>query len=330
MVAKKQKRGLGRGLKSLLGDDVPAVATAKDVITDIDIDKLVAGTYQPRSRMEMERLKELADSIREQGVINPIVVRPMKGGKYEIIAGERRFRASKLADRKTVPAIVRRVQDKDALAMALIENMQREDLNAMEEALGIKRLIDEFGYTHEQAAQAIGRSRPATSNLLRLLSLAKPVQRMLMDAKLEMGHARALLPLSGAEQIQLANQIVAKSLSVREAERLSETQRRKDGATCEEVPEKDAGRPNFGRKVIRGTRGTRATGCRKTRKRSDCRELCRFGRFGRHRGQNLPGRLVRSAYSDSSFGQAFLVSRQVVKVGLTSYNVVNFYKKRMK
>ena len=127
MVAKKQKRGLGRGLKSLLGDDVPAVATAKDVITDIDIDKFVAGTYQPRSRMEMERLKELADSIREQGVINPIVVRPMKGGKYEIIAGERRFRASKLADRKTVPAIVRRVQDKDALAMALIEKMQRED-----------------------------------------------------------------------------------------------------------------------------------------------------------------------------------------------------------
>lgn len=222
MVAKKQKRGLGRGLKSLLGDDVPAVATAKDVITDIDINKLVAGTYQPRSRMEMERLKELADSIREQGVINPIVVRPIKGGKYEIIAGERRFRASKLADRKTVPAIVRRVQDKDALAMALIENMQREDLNAMEEALGIKRLIDEFGYTHEQAAQAIGRSRPATSNLLRLLALAKPVQRMLADAKLEMGHARALLSLTGAEQIQLANLIVAKSLSVREAERLSE------------------------------------------------------------------------------------------------------------
>lgn len=222
MVAKKQKRGLGRGLKSLLGDDVPAVATAKDVITDIDINKLVAGTYQPRSRMEMERLKELADSIREQGVIIPIVVRPIKGGKYEIIAGERRFRASKLADRKTVPAIVRRVQDKDALAMALIENMQREDLNAMEEALGIKRLIDEFGYTHEQAAQAIGRSRPATSNLLRLLALAKPVQRMLADAKLEMGHARALLSLTGAEQIQLANLIVAKSLSVREAERLSE------------------------------------------------------------------------------------------------------------
>ena len=222
MVAKKQKRGLGRVLKSLLGDDVPAVATAKDVITDIDINMLVAGTYQPRSRMEMERLKELADSIREQGVINPIVVRPIKGGKYEIIAGERRFRASKLADRKTVPAIVRRVQDKDALAMALIENMQREDLNAMEEALGIKRLIDEFGYTHEQAAQAIGRSRPATSNLLRLLALAKPVQRMLADAKLEMGHARALLSLTGAEQIQLANLIVAKSLSVREAERLSE------------------------------------------------------------------------------------------------------------
>ncbi len=221
MVAKKQRRGLGRGLKSLLGDDVP-VATGKDVISEISIDKLVAGTYQPRNRMEMERLKELADSIREQGVINPIVVRPTKGGKFEIIAGERRFRASKLAERKTVPAIVRRVQDKDALAMALIENMQREDLNAMEEAFGIKRLIDEFGYTHEQAAQAIGRSRSATSNLLRLLTLVKPVQRMLTDSQIEMGHARALLPLSGAEQIELANEICAKKLSVREAERLAE------------------------------------------------------------------------------------------------------------
>ncbi len=226
MVAKKQRRGLGRGLTSLLGDDVPAVAANKDVVSEIDIDKLVAGKYQPRSRMEMERLNELAASIREQGVISPIVVRPTKGGKYEIIAGERRFRASKIAQRKTVPAIVRRVQDKDALAMALIENMQREDLNAMEEALGIRRLIDEFGYTHEQAAQAIGRSRPATSNLLRLLTLAKPVQRLLMDDRIEMGHARALLPLSGAEQLELANEIIAKSLSVRDAERISE--RRKE------------------------------------------------------------------------------------------------------
>ncbi len=229
MVAKKQRRGLGRGLTSLLGEDVPAVAAGKDVITEIDIEKLVAGKYQPRSKMEMERLKELADSIREQGVINPIVVRPIKGGKYEIIAGERRFRASKIAERKTVPAIVRKVQDKDALAMALIENMQREDLNAMEEALGIRRLIDEFDYTHEQAAQAIGRSRPATSNLLRLLTLAKPVQRLLADSKIEMGHARALLPLTGAEQIELSNEIIAKQLSVREAERIAE--RRKEEKT---------------------------------------------------------------------------------------------------
>jgi ParB family transcriptional regulator, chromosome partitioning protein len=229
MVAKKQRRGLGRGLTSLLGEDVPAVAAGKDVITEIDIEKLVAGKYQPRSNMEMERLKELADSIREQGVINPIVVRPTKGGKYEIIAGERRFRASKIAERKTVPAIVRKVQDKDALAMALIENMQREDLNAMEEAQGIRRLIDEFDYTHEQAAQAIGRSRPATSNLLRLLTLAKPVQRLLADSKIEMGHARALLPLTGAEQIELSNEIIAKRLSVREAERIAE--RRKEEKT---------------------------------------------------------------------------------------------------
>lgn len=227
MVAKKQRRGLGRGLTSLLGDDVPAVAANKDVISEIEIDKLVAGKYQPRSRMEMERLNELAASIREQGVISPIVVRPIKGGKFEIIAGERRFRASKIAQRKTVPAIVRRVQDKDALAMALIENMQREDLNAMEEALGIRRLIDEFGYTHEQAAQAIGRSRPATSNLLRLLSLAKPVQRLLMDDRIEMGHARALLPLTGAEQLELANEIIAKKLSVREAEKISERRKEK-------------------------------------------------------------------------------------------------------
>lgn len=233
MVAKKQRRGLGRGLTSLLGDDVPAVAANKDVVSEIEIEKLVAGKYQPRSRMEMERLNELAASIREQGVISPIVVRPIKGGKFEIIAGERRFRASKIAQRKTVPAIVRRVQDKDALAMALIENMQREDLNAMEEALGIRRLIDEFGYTHEQAAQAIGRSRPATSNLLRLLSLAKPVQRLLMDDQIEMGHARALLPLTGAEQLELANEIIAKKLSVREAEKISE--RRKEEKTKKPV-----------------------------------------------------------------------------------------------
>lgn len=153
-------------------------------------------------------------------MISPIIVRPLASGRYEIIAGERRYRASKLAGKKTVPAIVREVDDKSALAMALIENMQREDLNAVEEAAGVSRLIEEFGYTHEQAAEAIGRSRSATTNLLRLLNLTEAVKQMLADGKIDMGHARALLALSGAEQIQVANEIVAKDLSVRETERL--------------------------------------------------------------------------------------------------------------
>lgn len=235
-MAPKKTNRLGRGLSALLGAEVPAsiptpakavAATAvmdkepsASLVQEIEISQLKAGKYQPRTLMEQEKLQELSESIRQQGVISPIIVRPTTTGRYEIIAGERRYRASKLAGKKSVPAIVRDVDDKSALAMALIENMQREDLNAIEEALGVSRLIEEFGYTHEQAAEAIGRSRSATSNLLRLLNLTEVVKQMLSDGKIDMGHARALLALSGAEQIQVANEIVAKELSVRETERL--------------------------------------------------------------------------------------------------------------
>jgi ParB family chromosome partitioning protein len=218
----RRKQGLGRGLDTLLGED-PVVAIPSghaDSVVEIELSRLKPGRYQPRTKWENEKLDELAASIREQGVISPIVVRPTDGGMFEIVAGERRFRASGRAGRKTIPAIVRTLEDKDALAMALIENMQRSDLNAMEEAQGVRRLIDEFGYTHEQAAKAIGKSRPATTNLLRLLNLADPVQRMLLDGEIEMGHARALLGLAAADQLELANKIVKSGLSVRQAEKL--------------------------------------------------------------------------------------------------------------
>ena len=232
-MAKPHRGGLGRGLKGLLGDDVSMVqmegllgdkpdapAVTGDSVTEMDMSLLQAGKYQPRSQMEMEKLEELSASIKEQGVISPIIVRPIGGGRYEIIAGERRFRASQLAGKTKIPAIVRELDDKTTLAVALIENMQREDLNVMEEAVGVKRLIDEFGFTHEEAAKAIGRSRPATSNLLRLLNLADPVQKMVSDGRLEMGHARALLSLSGADQVLAATEIARQGSSVRQAERL--------------------------------------------------------------------------------------------------------------
>ncbi len=232
-MAKPHRGGLGRGLKGLLGDDVSMVqmegllgdkpdapAVSGDAVTEMDMSLLQAGKYQPRSQMEMEKLEELSASIKEQGVISPIIVRPIGGGRYEIIAGERRFRASQLAGKTKIPAIVRELDDKTTLAVALIENMQREDLNVMEEAVGVKRLIDEFGFTHEEAAKAIGRSRPATSNLLRLLNLADPVQKMVSDGRLEMGHARALLSLSGADQVLAATEIARQGSSVRQAERL--------------------------------------------------------------------------------------------------------------
>ena len=229
MVTKKPK-GLGRGLEALLGPKVQeaptqAAGTANDGIsTTLALDALVPGVYQPRTRMDEGALYELAESIKVQGIMQPILVRQLhegpNAGKYEIIAGERRFRASRLAGLDRVPVLVRDVPNESAAAMALIENIQREDLNPLEEAQGIKRLTLEFGLTHDQAAQAVGRSRSATTNLLRLLNLADPVQTMLMAGDLDMGHARALLPLNGAQQIQAASEIAAKKLSVREAERL--------------------------------------------------------------------------------------------------------------
>ena len=228
MVTKKPK-GLGRGLEALLGpkvdDAAVAAANAKQGEPNIlPLDQLVPGMYQPRTRMDEGALYELAESIKVQGIMQPILVRKLESGKnagkYEIIAGERRSRAAKLAGLNEVPVLVRNVPNEAAAAMALIENIQREDLNPLEEAQGLNRLIKEFGLTHELAAQAVGRSHSAASNLLRLLNLADPVQTMLMAGDIDMGHARALLALDRATQITAANQINAKKLSVREAESL--------------------------------------------------------------------------------------------------------------
>ncbi|HEV3017642.1 MAG TPA: ParB/RepB/Spo0J family partition protein [Burkholderiaceae bacterium] len=218
----RRPKGLGRGLDALLGETGAAVEAPPGSPHVLPLAQLRPGRYQPRTKMDPEALSELADSIRAQGVIQPILVRPLGEETYEIIAGERRFRAAQLAGLDEVPVLVKLVADEAALAIALIENIQREDLNALEQAHGVQRLIREFGFTHEQAAQAIGRSRSATTNLLRLLNLASPVQQLLMDGAVEMGHARALLPLQAAEQIQLGQHIAARGLSVREAEALVE------------------------------------------------------------------------------------------------------------
>ena len=233
MVTKKPK-GLGRGLEALLGPKVSETATDAEnasstanspgLPASLRLEDMVAGQYQPRTRMDEGALYELAESIKVQGIMQPILVRRLTSGsndgKYEIIAGERRFRAAKLAGLDSVPVLVRDVPDESAAAMSLIENIQREDLNPLEEAHGLQRLVKEFGLTHELAAQAVGRSRSAASNLLRLLNLADPVQTMLMAGDLDMGHARALLVLDRAAQITAANQISAKKMSVREAESL--------------------------------------------------------------------------------------------------------------
>lgn len=227
----KKMKGLGRGLDALLGAEPQPAAAPMAGPTQLPIESLQAGRYQPRTRMDGGALAELADSIRAQGVIQPILVRPIGGARYEIIAGERRFRAAHMAGLTEVPVLVRDVPDDAALAMALIENIQREDLNPLEEAQGVARLIREFGFTHDQAAAAIGRSRSATSNLLRLLNLAAPVQEMLMGGQLDMGHARALLAVDAATQVQLGHQVVLKGLSVREAEALvNRSQRARSGA----------------------------------------------------------------------------------------------------
>ena len=234
MVTKKPK-GLGRGLEALLGPkvidrdsesagDTDASLSSPGLPASLRLQDMVAGKYQPRTRMDEGALYELAESIKAQGIMQPILVRRLTSGpndgKYEIIAGERRFRAAKLAGLDSVPVLVRDVPDESAAAMSLIENIQREDLNPLEEAQGLQRLVKEFGLTHELAAQAVGRSRSAASNLLRLLNLADPVQTMLMAGDIDMGHARALLALDRATQITAANQIAAKKMSVRETESL--------------------------------------------------------------------------------------------------------------
>ena len=224
-MATKKLKGLGRGLDALLGGGDFA-SPEQAAPTTLAVTQMQAGKYQPRTRMDEGALNELAASIKAQGLMQPILVRPIGQDtlsglvKYEIIAGERRFRASQLAGLTDVPVLVRDVDDLAAAAMALIENIQREDLNPLEEAQGIHRLITDFSFTHEQAATAVGRSRSAVSNLLRLMNLAAPVQTMLMAGDIDMGHARALLAVDAASQINLANQVVAKRLSVRETEKL--------------------------------------------------------------------------------------------------------------
>lgn len=221
MVTKKPK-GLGMGLEALLGPKLsepgPAATGAPSTLR---LKQIQPGKYQPRTHMDDGALAELAESIKKQGLMQPVLVRPVGGERYEIIAGERRVRAAGLAGLDEVPVLVREVPDEAAAVMALVENIQRENLNPLEEAQGLQRLIDEFRLTHEQAAQAVGRSRSAATNLMRLLSLSTPVQKLLMAGDLEMGHARTLVSLPAAQQILLANEIVAKRLSVREAEKQS-------------------------------------------------------------------------------------------------------------
>ncbi len=218
-----KNKGLGKGLDALLGGN-KNVSNNEGELRQLAVADIKPGKYQPRTRMDQAALQELAESIKVRGIVQPILVRELTGGngaaKFEIVAGERRWRAAQLAGLSSVPVLVRDIADDAALGIGLIENIQREDLNVMEEAAGIQRLIEEFKLTHDEAAKAVSRSRSAVSNLLRLLELAKPVQDMVMEQKLDMGHARALLPLAKAKQVELAHQIVHKDLSVRDAERL--------------------------------------------------------------------------------------------------------------
>jgi len=250
-MATKKLKGLGRGLDALLGGDLDPSNPASNpggpnghTTQEMSVTVMQPGKYQPRTRMDETGLTELAASIKTQGIMQPILVRPVgkEGGKsngkmkYEIIAGERRFRAAQMAGLEQVPVLVRDVDDRTAAAMALIENIQREDLNPLEEAQGINRLINEFDFTHEQAANAVGRSRSAVSNLLRLMNLAGPVQTMLMAGDIDMGHARALLAVDAASQITLANLVIAKRLSVRETEKLVQRTVEEAAGTAEQRP----------------------------------------------------------------------------------------------
>jgi ParB family chromosome partitioning protein len=213
-------KGLGRGLDALLSNTDEDTPKNEGSLQTLSIGDLKPGKYQPRSIMQEEALHALSQSILKQGVMQPIIVRPIGNNQYEIIAGERRWRAAKLANLNEVPVIIKNIPDESALAMALIENIQREDLNPLEEAIGIKRLIDEFNMTHEEAADAVGKSRVTVSNLLRLLTLTKPVQDRLLSGKIDMGHARALIGLEGSQQIMLCEEVIQKNLSVREVEAL--------------------------------------------------------------------------------------------------------------
>lgn len=220
-MATKKLKGLGMGLEALLGPATSNLIEPESTPRALPLSQLRAGQYQPRKQMDEGSLYELAESIRTQGIMQPLLVRPVGPSGYEIIAGERRFRAAQLAGLTEVPVLVKDVSDETAAIMALIENMQREDLNPLEEAQGLQRLVHEFKLTHEQAAQAVGRSRSAATNLMRLLQLAQPVQKMLMAGDIDMGHARALLPLDQAQQILLANEVAARKLSVRQTEQLA-------------------------------------------------------------------------------------------------------------
>lgn len=234
-----KRRGLGRGLDALLNNSLGAPKASPSVdgtLRKLPIETLSRGRYQPRDEIRPETLQELAESIRNQGLVQPIVVRAIVGGRYEIIAGERRWRAAQLAGLSEVPALIREVSDQSALAMALIENIQRENLNPLEEALALKRLHQEFELTHQQVADAVGRSRTAVSNLLRLLELAEPVQKLLRERKLEMGHARALLPLGQSLQREAAQQVMIRGLSVRETEELARNLQNRPPPTKVEKP----------------------------------------------------------------------------------------------
>jgi ParB family chromosome partitioning protein len=231
-------KGLGRGLDALLGGDEPP----RETLTTLAVSRIRPGKYQPRTKMDQEALAELASSIKSQGLMQPLLVRPVERDRYELIAGERRWRAAQMAGLDEVPALVRDVPDEAALAMALIENIQRENLNPMEEASGLQRLIDEFKMSHEQAADAVGRSRSATTNLLRLLKLTKPVQAMVMEGVLDMGHARAILALDGARQVEAAKRVAARGMSVREAEALVARMLRGSASRQRRKPDRDLAR----------------------------------------------------------------------------------------
>lgn len=245
-----KKRGLGRGLDALLSDvgdpqpDPETGAVEGADLRDLPVDRIQPGRYQPRSVMDPDALEELADSIRSQGVVQPVVVRPVEGGRYELIAGERRWRAAQKAELHEIPAVIRDVPDQAAVAMALIENIQRENLNPLEEAGALRRLIDEFELSHQGAAEAVGRSRTAVSNLLRLLELEPEVRELVDAGRLEMGHARALLALSGGDQAEVAHRVAARGLSVRETEKLVRNQ---TTGGSEGRPRKKARDPNIER-----------------------------------------------------------------------------------